>query len=341
MKKVIFYKCLKYLASLAFGLTIIYFLFKNQDPVKLIEEIQKVDVKWVVLSMIFGGWAIVNRGLRWVVLIDALGYKSSKRNAIASVAILYFTNLFLPRAGEITRCTSLNQAEKIPVDKLFGTILIERVIDFLFLFGLMGLTIILKFNDILKFYIAIQSQITEDSNNKNMITILIIISILVLSFLFLKKWLKRSNLYDKITSSIKGLKEGFNSIKNIKQKSTFWFHTFSIWMMYFLMTYICFFSMDETSILTLSDGIFLLVLGGIGMIIPTPGGIGSYHAIVMIGLSILGIGTISFGISSDTSNPALLFPTIIHAGQTLMAIILGLIGLIILFLSKKDTNVTS
>ena len=341
MKKVIFYKWLKYLASLAFGLTIIYFLFKNQDPVKLIEEIQKVDVKWVVLSMIFGGWAIVNRGLRWVVLIDALGYKSSKRNAIASVAILYFTNLFLPRAGEITRCTSLHQAEKIPVDKLFGTILIERVIDFLFLFGLMGLTIILKFNDILKFYIAIQSQITEDSNNKNMITILIIISFLVLSFLFLKKWLKRSNLYDKITSSIKGLKEGFNSIKNIKQKSTFWFHTFSIWMMYFLMTYICFFSMDETSILTLSDGIFLLVLGGIGMIIPTPGGIGSYHAIVMIGLSILGIGTISFGINSNTSNPALLFPTIIHAGQTLMAIILGLIGLIILFLSKKDTNVTS
>ena len=94
MKKVIFYKWLKYLASLAFGLTII-FPFKNQDPVKLIEEIQKVDVKWVVLSMIFGGWAIVNRGLRWVVLIDALGYKSSKRNAIASVAILYFTNLFL------------------------------------------------------------------------------------------------------------------------------------------------------------------------------------------------------------------------------------------------------
>jgi len=341
MKKVTFYKWLKYLASLAFGLTIIYFLFKNQDPVKLIEEIQKVDVKWVVLSMIFGGWAIVNRGLRWVVLIDALGYKSSKRNAIASVAILYFTNLFLPRAGEITRCTSLNQSEKIPVDKLFGTILIERVIDFLFLFGLMALTIILKFNDILKFYIAIQSQTTEDSNNKNTMIILIIISILVLSFLLLKKWLKSSNLYDKITSSIKGLKEGFNSIKNIKQKSTFWFHTFSIWIMYFLMTYICFFSIDETSILTLSDGIFLLVLGGIGMIIPTPGGIGSYHAIVMIGLSVLGIGTISFGISSNTSNPALLFPTIIHAGQTLMAIIFGLIGLIILFLSKKDTNVTS
>ena len=61
----------------------------------------------------------------------------------------------------------------------------------------------------------------------------------------------------------------------------------------------------------------------------------------MIGLSVLGIGVISFGDSGDASNPALLFPTIIHAGQTLMAIIMGSIGLLILFLSKKKTNVIS
>ena len=121
----------------------------------------------------------------------------------------------------------------------------------------------------------------------------------------------------------------------MKKKSVFWFHTCSIWIMYFLMTYVCFFSIAETSNLTLADGVFLLVIGGIGMVIPTPGGIGSYHAIVMIGLSVLGIGAISFGDNGDTSNPALLFPTIIHAGQTLMAIIMGFIGLLILFLSKK------
>ena len=99
--------------------------------------------------------------------------------------------------------------------------------------------------------------------------------------------------------------------------------------------------MAETSHLSFGDGIFLLVLGGIGMVIPTPGGIGSYHAIVMIGLSVLGVGTASFGGGIDTSNPALLFPTIIHAGQTLMAIIMGSIGLLILFLSKKEADVTS
>ena len=144
MKKKPLFKILKYIASLGFAFGILYLLFKNQDPIQLIEEIKKVDVKWVILSMIFGGWAIVNRGLRWIVLIDALGYKSSKSNAIAAVSVLYFTNLFIPRGGEITRCTSLNQAENIPVDKLFGTIIIERIIDFIFLCSLIFLTIILS-----------------------------------------------------------------------------------------------------------------------------------------------------------------------------------------------------
>ncbi len=93
---------LKYGASFAFAFTILYFLFRNQDPIKLIEEIRKVDSKWVALSMIFGAWAYVIRGLRWIVLVDALGYKSSKLNSIASVSIGYFTNLFIPRAAKKT-----------------------------------------------------------------------------------------------------------------------------------------------------------------------------------------------------------------------------------------------
>ena len=70
MNKKIALKVLKYIASFAFAIGILYFLFKNQDPVKLVEEIQKVNGKWVVLSMIFGGWAYVSRGLRWIVLIE-------------------------------------------------------------------------------------------------------------------------------------------------------------------------------------------------------------------------------------------------------------------------------
>jgi uncharacterized membrane protein YbhN (UPF0104 family) len=334
-------KILKYIVSLGFAFGILYLLFKNQDPVQLVEEIQKVDGKWVVLSMVFGGWAYVSRGLRWIVLIDALGYKSSKLNAVAAVSVGYFTNMFIPRAGEISRCTALNQVEKVPVDKLFGTILIERVLDFIFLFFLIFLTFILKFNDIFKFYIILKEKQTEGDESNKLLILLGSLIIGVLIFFFLKKWLKNSKFYEKVLGFIEGLKEGFKSIKNMKRKSAFWFHTFSIWIMYFLMTYICFFCMDETSHLTAGDGLFLLVLGGIGMVIPTPGGVGSYHAIVMIGLSVLGVGTVYLGQGGDPTNPALIFPTIVHVAQTLVAIIMGSLALIVLFLSKKKSNVAS
>ena len=333
---------LKYSVSFAFAFIIIYVLFQHQNPVKLFEEIQKVEMGWVFLSMIFGAWAYVSRGLRWIVLIDALGYKSSKINSIASVSVGYFTNLFIPRAGEISRCTTLNQVEKIPGDKLFGTILIERVIDFIFLFSLIILTFFLKLDDLLKFFSTLQAhQIDNNAGNSKILILLSIAAIGISGFLLLKKWMKNSVFYQKILGFFDGLKEGFKSIQKMKRKSVFWIHTFSIWIMYFLMTYICFFSMSETSGLTVGDGLFLLVLGGIGMVIPTPGGIGSYHAIVMIGLAVLGVGFINLNPPEGEINPALVFPTVVHVAQTLVAIIMGSISLFIIFLTKKKKHESS
>ena len=332
----------KYLASFALAGGLIYVLFKNQDPVKLFEEIQKADSKWVVLSMIFGAWAYVSRGLRWIILIDSLGYKSSKLNSIASVSIGYFTNLLIPRAGEISRCTSLNQVEKTPIDKLLGTIILERIIDFIALLIILLATLVLKYNTLFNFYSTLVAQ-ENNSSEKGIayIILLSILTVLIACLLITKKYFSHTTIYKKTIDFYNGLKEGLASIKNIKNKTRFWLHTLNIWFMYFLMTYICFFSMQETSHLTLSDGLFVLVLGGIGMVIPTPGGVGSYHAIVMIGLSVLGVGTIYLGEGGDQSNPALLFPTIVHVAQTLVAIIMGSIGLLILFLSKKKKDVTS
>ena len=333
---------LKYSVSFVFAFAIIYVLFQHQNPVKLFEEIQKVEMGWIFLSMIFGAWAYVSRGLRWIVLIDALGYKSSKINSIASVSVGYFTNLFIPRAGEISRCTALKQTERIPVDKLFGTILIERVIDFIFLFALIILAFFLKLDDLLKFFSTLQAHQTDgNAENSKILILLSITTIGIVGFFLLKKWMKNSVFYQKILGFFDGLKAGFKSIKKMKRKSVFWIHTFSIWIMYFLMTYICFFSMSETSGLTVSDGLFLLVLGGIGMVIPTPGGIGSYHAIVMIGLAVLGVGFINLNPPEGEINPALVFPTVVHVAQTLVAIIMGSISLFILFLTKKKKHESS
>ena len=115
--------------------------------------------------------------------------------------------------------------------------------------------------------------------------------------------------------------------------------------MYFLMTYICFQAIPETSHLGVSDGLFLLVLGGIGMVIPAPGGFGSYHLIVMIGLIALNITVpnnfLPLTFENITSgynkyNAVMLFPFIVHTAQTFVAVVMGSFGLVILTLSKKN-----
>jgi len=326
---------IKVILSVAFISFILYYFFgKNSDSIQ--RDLLKVDYLYVILSMIFGAWAYVNRGIRWLVLIDALGYKTSKINSVSAVSVGYFTNLFIPRAGEISRCTSLKKSDNIPVDKLFGTILIERVIDFIFLIAFILLAILLKSGEIIRSINEYQNLEDMESSNTKFIILVIIFAAGLLTYL-LKNKIKNLPFYNKIAGFIDGLKEGFKSIKNIKNKSSFWFHTFSIWIMYFLMTYICFHSIPETSHLGISDGLFLLALGGIGMVVPAPGGIGSYHLIVMIGLVAL---QIPYGVLSikpyDEYNPAMLFPFVVHTAQTFVAIIMGGVGLLMLFMNKKE-----
>jgi uncharacterized protein (TIRG00374 family) len=304
-----------------------YFAFKNADPISLIKQLKEVDYTWVFLSIIFGFLAIISRALRWVSLLNGFGYDVKKSNSIYAVSIGYFTNIAIPRAGEITRCTSLNQTEKIPVDKLFGTIILERVIDFIFLFSLIAITFTLKFDLFLSFL----NQLIDFKSIpfKNIILGFLFFSIAVLLIVYLsKKWIKKTTFYKKIATFLIGVKEGVLSINQLKDKWTFWFHTFIIWLMYLLMTYVCFFAIDQTSALTLIDGLYTMVIGGLGMVAPVQGGLGAYHYVVKLGLMELGID----------SNPALLFATVVHTAQTLMTLAFGGVSILMVFLQKRRAN---
>ena len=195
--------------NLFFSLTIIgiftgWFIGKNPDSLQ--RDLLKVDYFYVILSMVFGAWAYVNRGFRWILLIDALGYKTSKTNSISAVSVGYFTNLFIPRAGEIARCTALKKSDNIPVDKLFGTILIERVIDFVFLLIGFFLALLLKSREIsrsINEYQQIDS--SESSYTKFIVLLVMIVSASILYFL--RNKIKKLSYYQKVVEFIDGLKE--------------------------------------------------------------------------------------------------------------------------------------
>ena len=78
-------------------------------------------------------------------MLQPLGYKPKFINSILAVLISYIANLGVPRSGEILRATTLSSYEKIPFEKLFGTIVAERIVDLLILLSLIFLTFILQF----------------------------------------------------------------------------------------------------------------------------------------------------------------------------------------------------
>jgi len=96
-------KIIKPLFFLSIGMLLMFYAFKNQNILELIERLKNVELKWVFMSMSFGAIAIISRGIRWTFMIQSLGYKSSAINSISAVAIGYLSNIIIPRAGEITR----------------------------------------------------------------------------------------------------------------------------------------------------------------------------------------------------------------------------------------------
>ena len=320
-------KWIKYAFFLFLGVGLMYLAFKNQNPKTLLSELKDVNYFWIIISMFFGFIAIVSRALRWVILLENLNFTVGKLNSIYAVAIGYFTNIAVPRAGEITRCTSLNQTENVPVDKLFGTIILERAIDLIILISLVLLVLGLKFDLFLEFLLTVFEGQTIDI--KSIIGVVFIATIVLIALnIIVKKSLKKSRFYQKIKDFLVGMKDGFKSINGLKNKTGFWMHTVIIWLMYLLMTYVCFFSIEATRLLTLADGLYTMVIGGFGMVAPVQGGIGAYHYIVKVGLMILDI----------PESSALLFATVVHTAQTLMTLSLGGISILMVFLSKRKTK---
>ena len=320
-------KWIKYILFFGVGVLLLFLAFKNQNPKELINELTNVEYIWVWLSMLFGFLAFLSRGLRWVILLENMGYSTSSLNSIYSVAVGYFTNLAIPRAGEVTRCTSLGQAEDIPVNKLFGTIILERTIDFIILSFLIVFTFLVQFDSFSLFFSNLFTNSSEQPANLGFFIIAFFGSILML-FLIFKKNLSKTKIYQKISTFLKGVVDGFKSIKGINNKFSFWGHTVFIWLMYYLMTYVCFFAIEETQSLDPLDGLFVMVIGGLGMIAPVQGGIGAYHLVVKIGLIILGV----------SAEAGLLFATVVHTAQTLMTLVIGSVSVLMLFLAKRKNS---
>ena len=324
-----------------------YFAFHNVDPKEMWERVMKANFWWILLSLVFSTIAHASRAYRWRMLIEAADKKPKFSNSFYALAVGYFANMAFPRLGEVTRCTALYEVEKTSLDSLFGTVIAERVIDLISLLSLMVLVLFVNMEKFSGVFIDIGNKKLKDLQSVSQLTWILMaagVFAFIITLIILRKKFMKIKIVEKIMNFLKGIVDGFRSVLKVKNKGVFIFHSVFIWFMYFVSGYITLFSMPETANLGLAAALFLLVLGGIGMSVPAPGGFGSYHFFVATGLVVYGIAFDAF--TPGAVNKGLDYAFVVHSSQVLLIIFLGSLSLIMFNIVKRkqlaaETNDTS
>jgi hypothetical protein len=284
------------------------------------EQIQisftEANYYWVALSVLLGFLSHLIRAERWRLALKPLGFKTNIIDLFASVCKGYLVNLVVPRAGELSRAAAIQASNGVPMEKAFGTIVTERVVDLVMLV----LVIIIALSFQTDYVLALFKESIMSNPYKILIVLLIFSTVLALLYLVVFKIKSRFNTW--IKTKLKGLIAGLLSVLKMKDKGLYTLYSFLIWILYLTMFYAGTQALEGTQDLPIA-ALFTAFIAGTFSIATTNGGIGTYPLGIQQALLLYGSPAIT-GLS---------FGWIMWSTQTLLVIVLG--GISFLFLSKK------
>lgn len=274
---------------LIIGIGFIWWFISRLSPQEideLIYSFKNANYLWFLLAILINIFSHFVRAIRWKQLIAPLGYNPKLMPTFFSVMSGYLANLAVPRLGEVVRCGLLRNSQKIPFEKLAGTVIAERAVDILLFFIILFTALVIEFK-LFKDYIY--DNLNEVINFSSFSTYIIYISIgliiILLLIISLRKRIIKTKFYSKLKNLFSGFYDGIISIFKLENPLFFIFNSLFIWFLWILGTYIIFLCLAETEFLSFRIAIIITVLGAIGPII-TPGGIGVYPAIIAESLSV-------------------------------------------------------
>ena len=310
----------------------LYIAFHNSDLNKVFQYVSHPSVFWIIIFILSTLFSHFLRAVRWKVILHSVKKDVSVKNAFGALMIGYGVNFVIPRLGEVSRAALIGKWEGLSRSSMFGTVIVERVIDVIFL----ALTIILSV------YLS-NDLFTSFPWLKSTLYITFVLMFVAILFLYLTIRLKEK-FYDVIIKIVshfsvklaaKGahifemLTEGFASLKGTRNYLLTILLSAAIMLIYALNSYIGFFTlgMQDMGIpVNFKIAWILMSISAIGAVIPTPGGTGSYHALAKAVL-------VFFGFSLNVS---LAYAFLTHIISFFLIIFLALISFFLL--NKQHLN---
>jgi len=315
-------KVLKTIIPLGIGVFLIWYSLGDlsvEERKLLWNQIKSANPYWLLLSVFIGILSHLSRAYRWKYLLEPLGGSPRLSVSFSAVMIGYVANLGIPRSGELLRPVTLSTYEKLPVQKVIGTVITERIIDLVMLLMVMAITFVFNTNLLINYF-----EEQQIKPLKMVYGLIAAMTLLLVGFYILKK-IKFSFL-DKIKQLINDIYEGILSVFGMKNKTNFIFHTFFIWIAYVFMFFVVKYSIPETADLSFSAILMAFMAGSFAMS-ATNGGLGAYPIA-------LGLVLTFFSIEKSHGEA---YGWIMWTSQTLMNIVVGGICFVYmsLFIKKK------
>ncbi len=292
-------KFINYTLSFLISVIFLYFAFRETDFAELVTILKTTDYFWVfmILPCLFISHFV--RAWRWQVFLAPVK-KTRLRNCWSALLIGYMANNVLPRAGEFVRPLSIGKLEGMSRSASFGTILYERIIDILIM--LLLLIVLLFF-----FHGTITAAFPEFAvlglhfSIMNFVIVLSLVEAvgtgLIGLLVYNRPFGERlfSGLFRLLPEKIAregnrilhSLLDGFLTMKDRKNYLINIILSIVTWVLYAFMTWFPLFAFPgmPAEARTFSAALVILAISNIGLVLPTPGGIGAYHYFVILTLT--------------------------------------------------------
>lgn len=329
---------LKFSLGVALAAGFLWLAFHGVAPVELWSALSQARVSWLVLSVFLLVLSILPRAWRWQILLKPVSQRISFLSASHAILVGYAATNVISRAGEIARGVALQKDERLPLSGILATILVERAIDMLVLLIFLGGVLYLYRVEIVTAFPWMEGvallALTATVGILVLFGLLSVYGDRALAVMRLPvRWVSRS-MADRLTGILRSLFQGLGGVHATSDYTGILVASILLNLAYIFTAYAAFFAFGFPTRYELGffDAVVVLVISTIGVIIPTPGGTGTYHYFCSQTLN---------AVYDVPLTDALAYATVMHGLAFVTYLVAGGPGLIRILLARRLSAVES
>lgn len=322
-------KIIKYLLSAVIAVVLLWFSFRGVAWEDFIEGLHGCRWEFVILSMVAGAFAFWLRAIRWRQLLHPIDDSISRITTFNGINIGNISNFVFPRIGEFVRCGVITRRsqpvdpehpehKKASYDKVLGTVVLERSWELLVMLLLLVVVVVggyRRFGDF--FTESIWQPMVQRLDSNIWWVVAAALALLSAAIFALWKYRDSNAVCIKVWGVFRGIAQGFASCFRMERKWLFFAYTAFIWITYWAMAAATVHAAPFLDNLDLIDALFLSLVGGIGFAVPVPGGIGAFHFVISLALSVV------YGVPTELG---IVYATLSHTSQAITQVLFGAVS---------------